>query len=125
MTEQIFQSFVTCFAKFCLKSGRLWQEFSYPTLLHEEKKPDGNLGKNKTFVTQTIFFIAGIILQVWLTKDGIYHEEQFPPIKRRRNKHETREERKQRKYRYLYQVSWSTIFPKKIKILIGILHTYF
>ena len=54
---------------------------------------------------KTIFFIAGIILQVWLTKDGIYHEEQFPPIKRRRNKHETREERKQRKYRYLYQVS--------------------
>ena len=52
------------------------------------------------------FFIAGIILQVWLTKDGIYHEEQFPPIKRRRNKHETREERKQRKYRYLYQVSF-------------------
>jgi len=49
-------------------------------------------------------FILGIILQVWLTKDGIYHEEQFPPIKRRRNKHETREERKQRKYRYLYQV---------------------
>ena len=64
-----------------------------------------HLGENKTFVTQTIFFIAGIILQVWLTKDGIYHEEQFPPIKRRRNKHETREERKQRKYRYLYQVS--------------------
>lgn len=64
------------------------------------------MGENKTFVTQTFFFfIAGIILQVWLTKDGIYHEEQFPPIKRRRNKHETREERKQRKYRYLYQVS--------------------
>ena len=50
-------------------------------------------------------FVLGIVLQVWLTKDGIYHEEQFPPIKRRRaNKNETREERKQRKYRYLYQV---------------------
>ena len=64
---------------------------------------------------KTIFFIAGIILQVWLTKDGIYHEEQFPPIKRRRNKHETREERKQRKYRYLYQVSLFSIFVQKNK----------
>ena len=63
------------------------------------------------------FFIAGIILQVWLTKDGIYHEEQFPPIKRRRNKHETREERKQRKYRYLYQVSLFPIFVHKNKSL--------
>jgi len=48
-------------------------------------------------------FVLGICLQAWLTKDGIYHEEQFPPVKRR-PKHETREERKQRKYRYLYQV---------------------
>jgi len=60
--------------------------------------------RNIKLLCLKLFFIAGIILQVWLTKDGIYHEEQFPPIKRRRNKHETREERKQRKYRYLYQV---------------------
>ena len=65
----------------------------------------------------TIFFIAGIILQVWLTKDGVYHEEQFPPIKRRRNKHETREERKQRKYRYLYQVSILLIYQFEMSIL--------
>ena len=39
---------------------------------------------------------------------GIYHEEQFPRVKRPRSKPESREERKQRKYRYLYQVS---IYP--------------
>ena len=44
-----------------------------------------------------------MILQVWLTRGGTYHEEQFPPLKNRQ-KPETREERKQRKYRYLYQV---------------------
>jgi len=49
-------------------------------------------------------FVLGIGLQWWLTKGGIYHEEQFPPVKHHRPKHETREERKQRKYRYLYQV---------------------
>ena len=60
-------------------------------------------------------------MQVWLTKDGIYHEEQFPPIKRRRNKHETREERKQRKYRYLYQVSLFSIFVQNNEFLVYIL----
>lgn len=48
-------------------------------------------------------FILGISIQIWLTRSGIYHEEQFPPLKHR-HKPESREERKQRKYRYLYQV---------------------
>jgi len=48
-------------------------------------------------------FVIGILIQAWLTKNGIYHEEQFPSVKRR-PKRESREERKQRKYRYLYQV---------------------
>jgi len=51
-----------------------------------------------------ISFILGTTLQIWLTGSGIYHEEQFPPLKHTRHKPETREERKQRKYRYLYQV---------------------
>ena len=46
---------------------------------------------------------SGIFIQIWLTYGGTYHEEQFPPL-RRQKKHESREERKQRKYRYLYQV---------------------
>lgn len=50
-----------------------------------------------------VAFVLGIIIQVWLTRKGTYHEEQFPPLKNR-HKPETREERKQRKYRYLYQV---------------------
>ena len=54
----------------------------------------------------TIFFIiSGIIIQILVAGKGIYHEEQFPRVKRPRAKPETREERKQRKYRYLYQVS--------------------
>ena len=59
--------------------------------------------KTKIFDDFFFIFVIGICLQAWLTKDGIYHEEQFPPVKRR-PKHESREERKQRKYRYLYQV---------------------
>merc|ERR1711981_1125642 len=48
--------------------------------------------------------IIGIITQIMVAGNGIYHEEQFPRVKRPRSKPETREERKQRKYRYLYQV---------------------
>ena len=62
------------------------------------------LTKTNILIKFYLYSISGICLQAWLTKDGIYHEEQFPPVKRR-PKHETREERKQRKYRYLYQVS--------------------
>lgn len=50
-----------------------------------------------------IALILGIITQSLVTGKGIYHEQQFPPRKQR-GKTETREERKQRKYRYLYQV---------------------
>lgn len=53
--------------------------------------------------------IIGICTQCIVTGQGIYHEEQFSSraatAKQQRNrKPETREERKQRKYRYLYQV---------------------
>ena len=51
---------------------------------------------------------SGIITQIMVAGKGIYHEEQFPRVKRPRSKPESREERKQRKYRYLYQVS---IYP--------------
>jgi len=53
--------------------------------------------------TWPLTFLLGIFIQIWLTYGGTYHEEQFPPL-RRQKKHESREERKQRKYRYLYQV---------------------
>jgi hypothetical protein len=49
--------------------------------------------------------IPGIITQIVVTGTRIYHEEQFPSRKHPRPKPETREERKQRKYRYLYQVN--------------------
>ncbi|TRY78762.1 hypothetical protein TCAL_09462 [Tigriopus californicus] len=48
--------------------------------------------------------VLGIIIQSLVTGRGTYHEKQFPPPNQRRPKAETREERKQRKYRYLYQV---------------------
>jgi len=51
-----------------------------------------------------VLLIFGIIIQILVAGKGIYHEEQFPRVKRPRAKPETREERKQRKYRYLYQV---------------------
>eukprot|EP00095_Tigriopus_kingsejongensis_P000679 maker-scaffold340_size202118-snap-gene-1.23 protein:Tk00679 transcript:maker-scaffold340_size202118-snap-gene-1.23-mRNA-1 annotation:"transmembrane protein 198" len=46
----------------------------------------------------------GIIIQCLVTGRGTYHEKQFPTPSQRRPKAESREERRQRKYRYLYQV---------------------
>jgi hypothetical protein len=46
---------------------------------------------------------SGILTQVIVTGSKVFHEEPFPSRKHRQNP-ETREERKQRKYRYLYQV---------------------
>jgi len=51
-----------------------------------------------------VLLIFGITIQILVAGKGIYHEEQFPRVKRPRANPETREERKQRKYRYLYQV---------------------
>lgn len=52
-----------------------------------------------------VLLILGIIIQILVAGKGVYHEEQFPRVKRPRSgKPESREERKQRKYRYLYQV---------------------
>ena len=56
-------------------------------------------------------FLSGIITQIMVAGKGVYHEEQFPRVKRPRSKPESREERKQRKYRYLYQVSLFHIHP--------------
>jgi len=52
--------------------------------------------------------LVGLITQCVVTGKGIYHEKQFSSrgttAAKRNRKPETREERKQRKYRYLYQV---------------------
>ena len=68
-------------------------------------------------ITLTLFkCLTGICSQCVVSGNGIYHEEQFSSrraatnggvnAKRgNRSKPESREERKQRKYRYLYQVS--------------------
>lgn len=53
--------------------------------------------------TWPLTLFLGIITQILVTGQGIYHEEQFPQRKHRL-KNETREERKQRKYKYLYQI---------------------
>ena len=50
-----------------------------------------------------------MLTQVLVTGKGTYHEKQFPPLnagqqRRHQSKAETREERRQKKYRYLYQV---------------------
>ncbi|CAB4056492.1 unnamed protein product [Lepeophtheirus salmonis] len=47
-------------------------------------------------------FILGFITQILVTGKGTYHERPFE--RKSRSNPETREERKQRKYRYLYQV---------------------
>ena len=86
--------------------GHIQPEYTIPLKM-------GNISLKPTFeefswllLTYSNIFFSGIMLQVWLTKDGMYHEEQFPSLKHRANqKRESREERKQRKYRYLYQVS--------------------
>ena len=52
-----------------------------------------------------IFVISGMLTQILVTGKGTYHEKQFPPLNsRRRPKPESREERRVKKYRYLYQV---------------------
>jgi len=53
-----------------------------------------------------VIVIIGLTSQCVVTGKGIYHEQQFSSRanKQRSRKPETREERKQRKYRYLYQV---------------------
>lgn len=49
--------------------------------------------------------VLGVLTQSLVTGKGTYHEQQFPPRRRSKSrKPETREERKQQKYRYLYQV---------------------
>ena len=46
-----------------------------------------------------------MLTQILVTGKGTYHEKQFPPLNsRRRPKPESREERRVKKYRYLYQV---------------------
>lgn len=50
-------------------------------------------------------FLVGLCVQACCTGQGIHHQQSLPQVKY--NKHdltETKEERKQRKYRYLYQV---------------------
>lgn len=57
------------------------------------------------FAIWPFIFIMGIIVQGCCTGRGIYHEESLPQVKySKRDLNETKEERKQRKYRYLYQV---------------------
>lgn len=55
-----------------------------------------------------VIMIIGLASQCVVTGKGIYHEQQFARQRmqnaKNRRKPETREERKQRKYRYLYQV---------------------
>jgi len=47
----------------------------------------------------------GMLTQILVTGKGTYHEAQFPPLNnRRRPKPESREDRRVKKYRYLYQV---------------------
>eukprot|EP00090_Calanus_glacialis_P045973 TRINITY_DN8805_c0_g1_i2.p1 TRINITY_DN8805_c0_g1~~TRINITY_DN8805_c0_g1_i2.p1 ORF type:complete len:331 (-),score=26.26 TRINITY_DN8805_c0_g1_i2:900-1892(-) len=50
-------------------------------------------------------FIIGLFVQACCTGTGIHHEQSLPQVKyTKHDLNETKEERKQRKYRYLYQV---------------------
>ena len=52
-----------------------------------------------------------MVTQILVTGKGTYHEKQFPPLNhnRHRPKPESREERRVKKYRYLYQVSLTRV----------------
>lgn len=49
-------------------------------------------------------FLFGVMIQGCCTGRGIYHQQNFPKGYQKRDLSETKEERKTRKYRYLYQV---------------------
>jgi len=49
-------------------------------------------------------FIIGLLVQSCYTGRGIHHEQSLLKVKYNKDLQETKEERKQRKYRYLYQV---------------------
>jgi len=50
-------------------------------------------------------FLLGLVVQSCCTGRGTHHEESLPQVKyTKQDLNETKEERKQRKYRYLYQV---------------------
>jgi len=51
-----------------------------------------------------VLFILGLVVQIACTGRGKHHEESLPQVKYMKQDQETKEERKQRKYRYLYQV---------------------
>ena len=91
-------------------------------LISEAFLPSSFLNIRNAFLNTLLFFPLGISIQIWLTRSGIYHEEQFPPLKHR-HKPESREERKQRKYRYLYQVNLHFLQCAK-KVRTQSLHTY-
>ena len=51
--------------------------------------------------------IPGLLVQSCCTGRGTHHEESLPQVKySKQDLNETKEERKQRKYRYLYQVGF-------------------
>jgi len=52
-----------------------------------------------------LVFLTGLSVQACCTGRGIHHEQSLPQVKySKQDLNETKEERKQRKYRYLYQV---------------------
>jgi len=52
-----------------------------------------------------LIFLTGLSVQACCTGRGIHHEQSLPQVKySKQDLSETKEERKQRKYRYLYQV---------------------
>jgi len=52
-----------------------------------------------------VIFLTGLLVQAACTGRGTHHEESLPQVKyTKQDLTETKEERKQRKYRYLYQV---------------------
>ena len=70
--------------------------------------------ENSARQCKRVFDILGLIVQCCCTGKGTFHERQFPSYQQqRRPKSETREERRQRKYRYLYQVSFRVNVPRK------------
>ena len=66
------------------------------------------LGKSVNMINILSFLIIsspGLLVQSCCTGRGTHHEESLPQVKySKQDLNETKEERKQRKYRYLYQV---------------------
>jgi len=104
----IFMMTVDFFLQNSLLLHWTWDRVKVDRLIDNNTAPGDNLPLCWiAWVVASIFpavFMIGLLVQSLCTGRGKHHEESLPQVKYRKQDQETKEERKQRKYRYLYQV---------------------